>query len=233
MTWRAGPIVLAFLLCIGACGGGDGDPDGGGGGAMDSGGTMDATPSTDAPTPLRDGECIPTVEICGDRIDQNCDGRDTSCGDTDRDGIEACRAGDDLTMCDCDDSRADVYPPFGTVPGASELCDGRDNDCDGRVDESAECCEGCAYLGAERSRGDVCLPSGVCDCSTQAGEGVCPAGYRCCSSGCVDANTDINHCGLCNAACTNQADRCVGGECRCGAGPACEFINECTSGSCG
>ena len=30
---------------------------------------------------------------------------------------------------DCDNSRADVYP------GAEEVCDGRDNDCDGTVDE--------------------------------------------------------------------------------------------------
>lgn len=34
---------------------------------------------------------------------------------------------------DCDDTRANVHP------GATELCDGRDNNCDGRVDEDCAC----------------------------------------------------------------------------------------------
>ena len=36
---------------------------------------------------------------------------------------------------DCDDTRADVYP------GASEVCDAVDNDCDGEVDEGGACGE--------------------------------------------------------------------------------------------
>lgn len=241
-------LVLVGLLTVGlfpvGCGGDPVDPgvDGGGGpGPMDSGFLPDG-----APNPTVDsgragdagidggGGCVPTVEICGDFMDQNCDGRDTGCGDTDGDGIEACRAGDDLTRCDCDDARTDVRPPFGTTtPGAPELCDGRDNDCNGRVDESAQCCEGCASLGSERARADLCTEAGECDCSTEPGIGACAAGQTCCAMGCTDTRTDFDNCGSCFAQCTNQADRCTAGECACGTGPVCDFINECSGGSCG
>lgn len=46
------------------------------------------------------------------------------CGDNDGDGYNDDSCGGN----DCDDSNATVYP------GAAEICDGRDNDCDGGVD---------------------------------------------------------------------------------------------------
>jgi hypothetical protein len=221
-----------------------GDEDTGGGGGMDVGPVDAFIPfGTDVPMPRPDtpGVCVPTIEICGDRMDQDCNGRDTSCGDTDRDGIQACRVGDDLRLCDCDDARADVYPASGTggsVPGGAEACDDVDNNCNGRIDEASACCDGCASLGAERDRGDVCTEDGTCDCSTEPGVGVCAAGETCCVSGCVNTDTDRANCGLCGAACTDQADRCVlgpsgRGECRCGTGPVCDFITMCVGGSCG
>lgn len=195
-------------------------------------------PNTDAGRLPDTGICTPTIEICGDRMDQDCNGRDTSCGDTDRDGIEACRVGQAPPACDCDDARADVYPAFMGLNGAPELCDGFDNNCNGRVDEAAACCEGCASLGADRGRADVCDESGACDCSTEPGVGVCAAGQTCCTNGCTDTTTDSANCGLCGSACTTQADHCEAGDdgrgtCRCGTGPVCDFINVCTGGSCG
>ncbi|MCB9604402.1 MAG: hypothetical protein H6721_20110 [Sandaracinus sp.] len=237
MTLRPYRAVLLSLFLVTSIGCGDDDGpgvDGGGTPGVDGGGT----PGVDGGGSPVDGgidgggACVPTVEICGDRMDQNCDGRDTSCGDSDMDGIDACRAGDDLTRCDCDDSRSDVRPPFGGLPGARELCDSRDNDCDGRVDESAECCAGCAAV-EPRNRADVCLATGECDCSTAAGTGPCPTGQTCCVSGCVDTNTDFDNCGSCQTMCTPSADRCVAGECSCGGGDVCEFITECNGGSCG
>lgn len=232
--------LLASLLASLALAGCPSDPvpgDDTGTGGMDVGPVDAFIPiGTDAPIPIPDtpGVCVPRIEICGDRMDQDCDGRDTSCGDSDMDGVQACRVGDDLRICDCDDSRADVYPPTagGAVPGASEACDGRDNNCNGRIDEAAECCAGCASLGAERNRGDVCVDSGECDCSTEPGIGVCPSGQACCTDGCVDLNTDIANCGICGAMCTNQADRCTLGVCSCGDGPACDKARMCTAGSC-
>lgn len=239
MTLRlVSTLLFALLLVSPACGGDDDAPgvDGGGTPGVDGGGTPGVdgggTPGVDGGPRTDGGGCVPTVEICGDRIDQNCDGRDTSCGDSDGDGIDACRAGDDLTRCDCDDSRTDVRPPFGGVPGAPELCDERDNDCDGRVDEAAECCAGCAAV-EPRNRADVCLETGECDCSTEAGVGPCAAGETCCSGGCVNTQTDFDNCGGCQTMCTPQADRCVAGNCQCGSNPVCDFITMCVGGSCG
>ncbi len=69
----------------------------------------------------------PTLDSIDILIEKLC-----VCIDKDGDGHYAinssCPQGDD-----CDDSDPDVYP------GAPELCDGKDNDCDGDVDEG--CCE--------------------------------------------------------------------------------------------
>jgi len=69
-------------------------------------------------------------EVCGDGIDQNCNGSDLV-GDVDGDGYdsEACD-GDD-----CDDDNA------AANPGAMDICDGIDLDCDGStvaVDEDGD-----------------------------------------------------------------------------------------------
>src|SRR5439155_1003916 len=123
----------------------------------------DAGHSTDAGgTTLPDGR-VCTFEICGDHIDQNCDGHDEACGDNDHDGVQACCPNPGTAtcpynpVCDCDDTQMPVYPPIGTLPGGVELCDGLDNNCNGRVDESAACCAGCAGMG---DRGDICLDDG-------------------------------------------------------------------------
>ncbi|MBS3759382.1 MAG: fibronectin type III domain-containing protein [Desulfobacterales bacterium] len=62
------------------------------------------------------------TEICGDGIDQDCDGSDLTCPeDIDDDGD-----GYTENEGDCDDTDASIYP------GAEEICgDGIDQDCDG------------------------------------------------------------------------------------------------------
>ncbi|MBN2798189.1 MAG: hypothetical protein JXX28_03510 [Deltaproteobacteria bacterium] len=59
---------------------------------------------------------------CADPADYNCDGS-VGYADADGDGFPACQ--------ECDDASA------STFPGADEVCDEADNDCDGAVDEEA------------------------------------------------------------------------------------------------
>ena len=85
-------------------------------------------------------------EIC-DGKDNNCDGQidegvtTTFYRDADNDGygdpnttIQACSApsGYVATGTDCDDTDAAVHP------GATEICDGKDNNCDGQIDEGVK-----------------------------------------------------------------------------------------------
>lgn len=74
------------------------------------------------------------VELCGDGVDSDCDEVDETtqpdcvAPDLDGDGHTSASSGGD----DCDDGSAAIYP------GAEERCDGRDDDCDGEIDEDLE-----------------------------------------------------------------------------------------------
>jgi len=148
-------------------------------------------------------------EVC-DGIDNDCDGEidegttttQTWYRDADRDGygdpsmsftgdIQPQGFVEDAT--DCDDNDPSIHP------GAEEICDGYDNNCNGQIDEGGVCdVDECA------------LYPGIC------GEGTCedtPAGYYCaCDAGytwnditCIDINeclAGIAECDV-NATCTN------------------------------
>ncbi len=229
-------LTTGLALACGAagCGGGGTGNDAGTGGGMDSGSGGNDTGVVGRPDvgPGIDGGCVPSVELCGDHIDENCDGMEDPCGDNDGDHFDACRPTDtDLTMCDCNDRDRNTYPPRLSVPGGHETCDGLDNDCDTRIDESSDCCAGCA--GIEASRADACTTDGMCDCLGEPGVGACPAGQTCCTAGCIDTTSDANNCGACRATCGFSADRCTASSCMCGTGSPCSGSQNCTGGSCG
>ena len=87
-------------------------------------------------------------DVC-DGIDNDCDaevdeGGTLGFADADGDGfgdpdtvVSACVPGSVMDGTDCDDSSASAYP------GAPEICDDIDNDCDSEIDEEEECLYTC------------------------------------------------------------------------------------------
>jgi hypothetical protein len=154
-------------------------------------------------------------EICGDGIDQDCDGRDPTAGecDADHDGFSAAQG-------DCDDSDP------RRNPGMAERCDGVDNNCNGQVDEGFAVGQPCAAgVGACRASGktrcSATFVSVVCD--AQPGR---PAPETCdmidndCNGRVDDlmriAGGTVDSCGACATTCPrgpNTMPLCAGGGC--------------------
>ncbi|MCA2979280.1 MAG: hypothetical protein INH37_13410, partial [Myxococcaceae bacterium] len=125
------------------------------------------------------GERVPTPELCNGQ-DDDCDGDIDDGFDVDNDGFRACVACGVSTNCDCDDSNAAIRP------GAVELCDMVDQNCNNRLDDvMPRVCFSDAmgmnpppttYTGA--CPGPTCQPRGVCrtgiqGCTTAGDWGAC------------------------------------------------------------
>ena len=98
-------------------------------------------------------------EKCGDGIDQDCDGRDLPCsGQSDQDG-DGWQAG-----ADCADGDPAVYPH------APELCNGKDDDCDGRIDEGNPLALAAGVAPASKTCGQACNGTA---CACRIGLNIC------------------------------------------------------------
>ncbi len=101
-------------------------------------------------------------EIPGNGIDEDCDGHDAeaACIDQDADGFCAFGISCDRAAADCDEDQWDCNDSVASArPGQAEVCDLRDNDCDGLIDEGfdldddgAKTCQG----DCDDERADVC-----------------------------------------------------------------------------
>jgi hypothetical protein len=81
------------------------------------------------------GVVTPSDEVCGDTIDNNCNGQVDEDADADGDGYTRCGG-------DCCDSLSQCSNPAGVNPGAYDVIgDSTDNDCDGNVDNTPASCD--------------------------------------------------------------------------------------------
>ncbi len=151
-------------------------------------------------------EISPDADEACNLIDDNCDGDidegvgSTFWADTDNDGYGA--VSDATTACeapegfvdnpdDCDDDDSDIYP------GAEEICDEQDNNCDNRVDEGVT---NTFFIDLDNDGfGDVSATTEGC---------VVPGGYAEVAGDCDDGNADISPAGI--EVCNTIDDNCDG-----------------------
>ncbi len=186
------------------------------------GGAMGSLLACEAPEGYAEvsGDCNDARSDAHPGATETCDGRDNDCdGATDEDAADAlqfyvdadgdgfgsseavfaCEAPADAVDIggDCDDTRA------GVAPGAKEVCDGIDNDCDGETDEDARTtwyadADGDQYGDPNVTRDACSQPVGFvaiardCDDSDPA---VSPAGVETCDRIDNDCNGVIDECG--------------------------------------
>lgn len=106
-------------------------------------------------------------------------------------GAASCPPGPEW-QCGADADRAQVCL---CTPSGPDVCDGRDNDCNGVVDDGAGAALGCPV-------GSSCR-EGRCQCSRAAT----------CDGRCTDLAGDRDNCGACGVAC-GPGDACLAGACR-------------------
>jgi len=163
-------------------------------------------------------------DTCGDRLDNDCDGPIDEGSDLDNDGFSWC--GNTISSggqsgIDCDDTVVSVHP------GAREICDGRDNDCNGQIDEvslNAPLCEPGSVCFNQRcivpscvneGPGQKCLPNERCDAATG----------MCVSKKCADVTCAANeYCDEATKTCVKKQPLENGSPCSDGV--------DCASGSC-
>src|SRR3972149_1266988 len=181
--------------------------------------------------------CTPCAEVCNDGIDNDCDGAtdcaDTNCAaacqsvsyycDNDSDGYKDASVDGTCTGTGCQPAGCQVTPgndcndtDNAIHPGAAELCDGKNNDCNGATaDGSGESWYGTACDGPDT---DLCKEgtygctggAQVCSDSTGNTAEVCTGGLdEDCDTATDCADSDCNGnpaCPSVNYYCDNDSD---------------------------
>ena len=164
------------------------------------------------------GGTAPTNEICNG-LDDDCDGMRDGMSDScytfptgcTKDPVKGwvcqgfCSPG--VMLCSAQQTAGGwtgVWGPCqGQIGPEKEICNGQDDDCDGTVDENAEC-----------PAGTQCL-NGQCVTACGTGEFICPKGQLCKDGWCVKDPCDPQDCAASGGACKGGVcvDLCQGITC--------------------
>jgi hypothetical protein len=151
--------------------------------------------------------CNGVDDNCNGTVDEGC----VTCTDADADGYKAqVSCG---TLVDCADTNATIHP------GATELCNAVDDNCNGTIDE------GFSLLGDSQNCGQCGRVCSSANGSSSCINGACTMGS--CNSGFDDCNgnsndgceahvaTDVLNCGTCGRVCSsaNGSSSCNMGAC--------------------
>lgn len=158
-------------------------------------------------------QCKPEPEICDGR-DNDCNGKVDEGFDADGDGFTWCGGGHP-ELADCAPNDPMVHPPRpnpdGTTTPTPEPCDGKDNDCDGMIDEEARCAtvRSCSQSGGCRA-GLVCNSADDQCVAPRTSGSACKNDAECGSGFCISTaalglnNVRVDN--LCGSACCRDQD---------------------------
>ncbi len=156
-------------------------------------GSVSADPCADAAMHCAAGvcqSCAGARELCNG-VDDDCDGMIDEGYDQDGDGYTYCGGGVP-ELADCAPADPTIHPNrTQSVDGTAasvvlDVCDGKDNDCDGIVDEAPDCTQATVTCATTGCTGDlICdMPTGKCIVPRPVGSG-CKADTECQGGFCV------------------------------------------------
>ena len=185
-----------------------------------------------------DGSSVQCINEFPTNVQELCDNQDNDCDGTTDEGFPLGQACDGPDSDECKNGTwscgkvGKLECTNETVLNIKELCNLKDDDCDGATDEGfgqkGLKCDSSADSDSCETGTYQCTPQGTLACT---GDNACVSGASCKISQ-SSAELDQCLCGGSSICSSSQGDSCSGGVCTCKGGSACGFGQKCTASGC-